>query len=314
MMEIMELPEYGRKIVIGKYMKLSDKHKKILGILKYPLTIIILVIVLRTIDLSQLSGILRNLKPGFLFALLFISIVKIFLQFTNWSIFLKLIPGVRLKLSERITSFFVGISFRMISPGGVGVYGRMLYLSVRKKDSFLSITYEKFVQSWCTIFFASVASSLYFGEMPVIFKYALPLVSLALPFLLLVRSPLKTKYYQYFQQYKTNLIPALLLQVTINLLTIVQYKVFFLNYTEFSIMSAIKSVPLIQAGNLIPITISGLGIREYLAMNVYPSMGISKELAVSCALTIFCLSNLLPAVIGLFILLFKSDIQDTKQL
>jgi len=295
-------------------MKLSDKQKKVLGVIKYPLTIIILAIVLSKIDLSQLSGILRELNPGFLLLLVIISLVKIFLQFTNWSIFLKLIPGGKLKLSERLTSFFVGISFRMISPGGVGVYGRMLYLSVRKKDSFLSITYEKFIQSWCIIFFASLASGLYFSEMPVIFKYALPLVSVSLPFLLLVKSPLKTKYYHYFQQYKASLIPALLLQITVNLLTIVQYKVFFLNYTEFSLMSAMKSVPLVQAGNLLPVTISGLGIREYLAVNVYPSLGISKELAVSCALTVFCLSNLLPAVIGLIILLFKPDIQGTKQL
>ncbi|MCF7912578.1 MAG: flippase-like domain-containing protein [Candidatus Cloacimonetes bacterium] len=293
-------------------MKRSAKWKKILGIIKYPLTIAILVIVLSRIELHQVSVILSELKPGFLVVLVCISLLKIFLQFTNWNIFLKLIPGVRLKFRERITSFFAGISFRIISPGGVGVYGRMLYLSAGKKDSFLAITYEKFIQTWCIIFFASIASSLYFIKLALILKIILPVVALSLPFLLLFKSPINEKYYHYFQQYRASLIPALLLQVTINLLTIVQYEVFFLNYTRFSLLSAIKSVPLVQAGNLLPVTISGLGIREYLAVSVYPSLGISKELAVSCALTIFILSNLLPALVGLFILLFKSDILESK--
>ena len=293
-------------------MKLSDKTKKIAGILKYPVTILILIIVLSKIDLGRVLGILSELKPGVLAALLVISLIKIFLQYLNWSLFLQLNPDSKLTFSQKITSFFVGFSFRMISPGGVGVYGRMLYLPIRKKDSFLSITYEKMIQSWCIIFFASLASSLYFSGLSLFLKFILPLAALSLPFILLIISPLKRKYYNYFRQYRLTLIPALAIQITTNLLTIFQYTIFLQNYTEFSFLSAFKSVPLVQAGNLIPITISGLGVREYLAVQVYPSLGISAELAVSCSLIVFCLSNLLPAFAGIIILLFKRNIQETK--
>ena len=293
-------------------MKLSEKTKKIAGILKYPVTILILIIVLSKIDLGKVSGIVTELKPGFLSALVIISLLKIFLQYTNWSMFLKLNPESRLTFSQKITSFFVGISFRMISPGGVGVYGRMLYLPIGKKDSFLAITYEKMIQGWCIIFLGSLASSLYFTELSFWFKFIIPLLALSLPFIILLIFPLKKKYYSYFQQYRLTLIPALVIQIATNLLTIFQYMIFLSNYTEFRFLDAFKSVPLVQAGNLLPITISGLGIREYLAVQVYPGLGISAELAVSCSLIVFSLSNLLPAFAGIIFLLFKRNIEKTK--
>ena len=293
-------------------MKLSDKAKRIGGILKYPITILILIIVLSKIDLGKVLGILSELKPGVLVALVFISLLKIFLQYSNWCLFLKLNPDSGLTFSEKVTSFFVGISFRMMSPGGVGVYGRMLYLPIRKRDSFLAITYEKMIQGWCIIFLGSLASSLYFIELSLWLKFLIPLSALSLPFIILLISPLKKKYYSYFQHYRLTLIPALLIQIFINLLTIFQYRIFLSNYTAFRCLDAFKSVPLVQAGNLLPITISGLGVREYLAVQVYPSLGISAEQAVSCSLIVFSLSNLFPAFAGIIILLFKRNIQETK--
>jgi len=293
-------------------MKLNANTKMVIGIIKYPVTILILALVLNKIDLGKVSDSITELKSGFLLILVLLSLVKIALQFINWNSFLKLNPENKLKHSEKLISFFVGITFRMISPGGMGIYGRMLYLPIRKRDSFLAITYEKFIQGWCIIFFASVASSLYFQELSLILKLILPLAALSLPFLLLFISPLKKKYYNYFRQYRLTLIPALAIQITTNLLTIYQYTIFLKNYTEFSFISALKTVPLVQAGNLVPLTISGLGVREYLAVQVYPSLGISAELAVSCSLIVFSLSNLLPAFMGIIIILFKRNFQDTK--
>lgn len=293
-------------------MKLSDKAKRIAGVLKYPVTILILIIVLSKIDLGKVSGIVAELQPEFLITLVLISLFKIILQYTNWNLFLKLNPESRLTFRQKITSFFVGISFRMISPGGVGVYGRMLYLPIRKKDSFLAITYEKMIQSWCIIFLGSLASSLYFTELSLWLKILIPLSALSLPFIILLISPLKKKYYNYFRQYRLTLIPALVIQISTNLLTIFQYTIFLSNYTDFRFLDALKSVPLVQAGNLVPITISGLGIREYLAVQVYPGLGISAELAVSCSLIVFSLSNLLPAFTGIIFLLFKRNIEETK--
>ncbi len=286
-------------------MELNAKLKRYLGIIKFPLTIIILLIVLLKIDFLKISDIISDLKLVTVIILLTISLIKIILQYLNWNLFLKLIQEVRIRPVEKITSFFVGLTFRMIAPGGIGVYGRMFYLSARKKDSFLSITYEKMIQAWCIIFFASIASALYFHSLPSILKIILPVITLMLPFLILIFSPGRKKYYIYFQKYRQTLIPALLIQITINTLTIIQYDLFFKNYLDFKFITALQSVPLVQFANLIPITISGLGIREYIAMNIYPALGVNQELAIACSLIVFSFSNIIPAIIGVFFVLFK---------
>ena len=289
-------------------MEINAKMRKFLGILKYPLTVIILLIVLSRIDFLRISEIISDLRIFTVTLLLIISFTKIFLQFINWNLFLKLIQEARIKRLEKIISFFVGIIFRMISPGGVGVYGRMFFLSARKKDTFLSITYEKLIQAWCIIFFASLASALYFDNLAPFWKILLPVITLIFPFLLLIFSRSKEKYYVYFQKYRQTLVPALLIQITINSLTIIQYYVFFQNYLDFSFSTALKSVPLVQFANLIPITISGLGIREYFAMSIYPALGVNQELAIACSLIVFSFSNILPAFIGILFLQFKNRI------
>jgi glycosyltransferase 2 family protein len=294
-------------------MKIDERLNKILRIMKYPLTLAILYLVLRKIDLSRINEIIKNLEVSIILILLLVSFMKIGLQYVNWNTFLRLIPDLKMKNKDKILSFFAGITFRMLSPGGVGVYGRMFFIPSRRRDSFVSITYEKFIQSWCLIFFASIAAGLYFENLALYLKLLLPVLALCLPFVLFTISPDKKIFQQYLHKYRQTLMPVLLIQIMINTLTIFQYYIFFNSFLYFSFYNAVKSVPLVQFANLIPVTVSGLGIREYLAIKIYPTIEISQEIAVACSLFIFFLSNILPAITGIFLLIFvKISKRDSK--
>ena len=65
------------------------------------------------------------------------------------------------------------------------------------------------------------------------------------------------------------------------------------------------TVPLIMIANIIPITVSGLGIRETFALEVLGNFGIEPELAVGTSLTVFFINTVLPALIGLYFLVTK---------
>ena len=291
----------------------SNKIKKWIGITKYPITLLILYMVLKRINFKEVSVIVSQISLPILILIISLSLIKIILQYLNWESFLKVVPDIHLSGYEKLSSFFIGTTLRIVSPGGVGVYGRIFYLSSRKRDSAISITYEKLVQSWCLIFFGSIACALYFNEYNLWIRIILPPIILLLPFAILLFSSHTGKYYKYMTSYRKSIVHTLSLQVGISLITIIQYLYFLNSFADFGIIDAIKSVPLVQFANLIPITVSGLGLREYFAITIYPSMGINQELAVACSLAIFTFSNFLPALVGLpFLLLNKTKITKNK--
>lgn len=287
-------------------MKKKNNVKRWIGMIKYPVTILILILILRKIDIDSLSVIITQLPVNSLIILFILSLVKIYLQYNNWKTFLNLITESKIKESTMLLSFFAGISFRMVSPGGVGVYGRMFLLPAAKRQSFWVITYEKFIQTWCIIILGAVGGALYFEDLPFIWKILVIGIILILPILLPHLISRENKYRKYAGRYINTLVPVTFWQIVINFITIIQYYLFFSNYIEFSLRKAISSVPLVQISNLIPVTISGLGLREYFAIRVYEPLGISGELAISCSLSIFVLSNLLPAMVGVILLLISN--------
>ena len=55
--------------------------------------------------------------------------------------------------------------------------------------------------------------------------------------------------------------------------------------------------------NIIPITYSGLGLRETFAINILAKADAVPEVAVTSSLTIFFFNLVLPALLGLYFIL-----------
>jgi hypothetical protein len=88
-------------------------------------------------------------------------------------------------------------------------------------------------------------------------------------------------------------------------ITIFQYFILLNNFISFHFFSAVVSIPLILISNLIPITYAGLGLREKFAIEVFSKYTISAEIAVTVTLTIFLFNSVLPAIVGMVLLLRK---------
>jgi len=274
---------------------------KIFGILKYPFTAALLYLVFSHIDFATVTAIIKTLDTKMVAILILISLVKIVLQYNNWRLYLKLFPGIDVSHGQSLLAFLAGTTFKLITPGGVGVYGRMLMLNMRKRDSFLAISYEKIVQSWGMLFWGVIAAAITFSNVNVILRLIVPAVFLTLPLLLFV-IPRPSKF---IPDTRIPALPPFILQAFIYILTIFQYYLFIKSFTDFSLLKAFGSVPLVQLANTIPITVSGLGLREHFAILVYPPIGVSKELAISCSLFVFMISNVAPAILGVILMLLK---------
>lgn len=286
-------------------MNLIDKKyfSKIMQYLKLPLSLLLLYLVFIKTDLRSLGMIFSAMDFDLLVTLLLLSIVKIILQFFNWHMFLHSFQGNRIPLKESIIAFFSGTSLRIVTPGGFGVYGRVMMLNTHKKHSFLAISYEKVIQSWAILLYAALALFLKFSSTAFLFLF---LLFILFPIILLFM-PKTSKAGSFLPINKLSIIPNTVIQSLINFITIFQYFIFIGSFACFTFKSALMTVPIVQFANMIPITFSGLGLREQIAISIYPPLGVTEELAVSCSIFIFAISNLIPALTGIVFLIMHKQ-------
>ena len=99
-------------------------------------------------------------------------------------------------------------------------------------------------------------------------------------------------------------------QIIFEFLTFFQYYIllqFFINM-NLSFYEVALCISLILVANTIPITFSGLGLRETASAFLLPKIGIPVEIAVGVSLIIFLFNAILPALPGiLLIALYKKN-------
>ncbi|MDD3051924.1 MAG: lysylphosphatidylglycerol synthase domain-containing protein, partial [Candidatus Cloacimonetes bacterium] len=109
----------------------------------------------------------------------------------------------------------------------------------------------------------------------------------------------------YIKQYIRSIPKVAMFQFIFISLTVFQYYVLIEQYFHISIGKLFIGVPLILSSNTIPITYSGLGLRETFAISVLSKFDIDPLIAVTASLTIFFFNSVIPALIGLYLLINK---------
>ena len=280
--------------------------KKIIFFIKIVLSIIILVIIFSKIDLSQFLITIREVTFFTIIGIAFVGSLKIILQIINWKMYLQINKNYEQNIKEIISSLFIGHSLRFLVPGGHGVIGKMYFVKNKKKASFLSIGIEKFFQMWINFLFATIAFTIFYRPIQNIFLriFIIAFVSL-LPGLFLVLSIFlkKDTHIDYLKQYKFYLIPIIFNLIIHHFLTFIQYYLILNSFIKINFLISAVSSSLILAANLIPITYSGLGLRETFGIEVLSKYGISSEIAVTSTLLTFMINSIIPALIGVYFII-----------
>jgi len=283
------------------------KKKKLLFFFKIFISIIILFFLLRKIDFIHIISIFKQIKFGTIMFLFFTTVVKLFIEIINWKMFLQINPQYRPKIGEIIKSHFIGHSLRFLVPGGHGIIGKIYFVENKKKDTFLSLSIEKFFQIWLIIVFAAFASIFYFKEINLYLKFLLLLLIFSLPFLLILSNKIKflRNYKSYITKYQTRIPLIISLQIFYMTITVLQYFMILSLFSEITFFQTMISIPLVLFANIIPITYAGLGLRETFAIKVLTNYQIQSEIAVTASLIVFLFNSVLPALVGLYFIVRK---------
>ncbi len=284
------------------------KKSKIIYILKIAITLTILFFIFKKISVHTLLSNFKHLGHTTVIILLLSSAVKYAIRFYNWGQYLKINPDYHPKNNEILKSTFIGTALQFLLPGGYGTFGKMYYIDNDKGATFISVTLEKFFLTWTNLSAAAFASIFYFKQWPYHARIFSFVFMLSLPFLLFfaqifLKKPKYEKFLDYLKAYKKITPRIIALQCIYMFITFFQYHTIINHFASINFAKIIISTPLVILANSIPISYSGLGLRETFALEVFSKYGIQSEVILTATLTVFFINSVLPAIVGLGIIL-----------
>ena len=105
---------------------------RIIYFVKIIITCVILYLIFKKIDLSEVFHNFFRMKISVLTLILVTAILKIYLHYKNWGKFLQLNPDYSPDNRETFKSLMIGEALRFLIPGGYGVVGKCTLLIIRK--------------------------------------------------------------------------------------------------------------------------------------------------------------------------------------
>ncbi len=272
--------------------------------LKLTLSAIILFLIFKNLDFRNVFKNISSYSLLTVIAVLALALVKHVTQYYNWKKFLQINPDYKSSELDIIKSYLIGLALRFVMPGGLATFGKVYYVdNSSKKDTALSIGLEKVFGTWTIWFFAGWASLFYFDNFSYSLRISLACLITVFPIVLYFVIGKINKLKKYQVSYKHNIFKIIISQLIYESSTFMQYWLFINTFISISLAKVAYSTALILFSNTIPITFSGIGLREFFAINVLSKFAISSEIAVASAFSIFLFNDLLPAILGVYFIL-----------
>lgn len=281
-----------------------EKVKKRLAFaIKIAISATILFFIYARIDVQLFVNNIGQLSFFTILILIITSLMKHVTQGLNWYHALSINPKYKPTWSEITKNYLIGLSLNFVLPGGHATYGKMYFIQNSKKATFISVLIEKFFQAWGNLFYASIATIFFFKNINLYLKLSVTLLITISPLILLLIIYFIPRFRSHLPILKAIFPKIIISQLIFVPLTMIQYWLILKSFTAITFVQSCISSTLILSANLIPITFSGLGLREYFAIKVLGQYGITNTAAVAAALIIFLLNSVLPALVGLYFIM-----------
>lgn len=140
----------------------SKKTKQVLFLIKLVITALILWFIFKKINFQTLFENLREISFASFSIIIFTTLIKLSIQYSNWVNYLHLNSEYHPVRFEMLKSFFIGMSLHFLLPAGLGLFGKMFFVNNKKSATSVSVGVERIFVTWKNVFFAAFASIFYF--------------------------------------------------------------------------------------------------------------------------------------------------------
>jgi len=224
--------------------------------------------------------------------------------------------GIPAGMGLAARSLLAGIALSLFTPMNLGELGRVLYLPGRSRSTLAGLVLvDKAIDLTAVFLFAVPGTLILFGGWWALIPASAALAALSI----LVLGPAaagRLRRWYWLGPVRRRAVRVALAAARVGpglgaLLLLVALLAFFVVYVLYFVLlrglvpdggfrlgQVIAVVPLVMAGRLVPLTVSGLGVREWIAALLFPGIGVTEALAVEVTLLVFLLTSAIPALIG----------------
>lgn len=287
--------------------------------LKALISLFFLLLVFRKIDISVFIKEFHNIDLKMLFLATFLYFSTMFFSTLRWSYFIK----TKKSIKELFQLYMIGTFFNLFMPGTVGgdfIKAYYLYQEDKKKTeplvsvfmerymglcALISIAFIGFIygydyisDSFITKLFYIIVLLFISGSFFVVF------VPYEKVYIKLERARKSIK--EYLFNFKTTLITYFLSLIVQGIGIVVVYLLGIGLSIPMEFKYYLIFIPIITVISMIPISLSGFGVREYSFFYLFSSFGISKEKSVGLSLMWF-FTMIITGLIGMFFYILKKE-------
>ncbi len=279
--------------------------------LKYLVGFILLGWILWRIDRREMLNTLLSFKPETLLLISLLAFANLSTQFLRWKYLIER-HSSHFRYKDLLPSFFAGFAFRLMVPGGHAEITKVFLLPGQKRGKVVAFSIEKFFQTYIKFIFVLLAFPVFYPE------YRWPLWSLAAVGIIayfFLPALWGLKFMERFREkelrYQRIFFHTLLYSLAIYICLIFQYYFLLNEVATISVWNTVLTVTMIWGSALLPISVSGLGVRENTAVFFLAMFNISASAATGIALLLFFINIVLPALAGaIFIFRRRKELKE----
>lgn len=278
-------------------------------ILRTIISILFLIFLFFIVKPGEILSTLENASPKWVVFILLLLPINIFFQFLRWRYLVKSCV-TKVNNIEIIKSIFYSFSYSIFTPARLGDIGRAFHITHEKKDELVAFAvYEKLFAFISILMLGMVSLTLYshplFG-LGVVGSILLLIFSnkIALKIPKLKNQTAKLKH--------VNTSHLFFISIVFIFVYVLQFYFALSAFCTIPLLDSVFFIILVVFFNSIPITLSGLGVREILSVYFFKNLGVSAAQAAGASLLIFFINILIPTFIGFVLHLVPDTARNNK--
>ncbi|TSA27384.1 UPF0104 family protein [bacterium] len=280
--------------------------KKSTLVFKIIISILFLIFLFFIIKPQHILAALKNADILWVVLAFLLLPLNLFMQSMRWK-FLVTLSKEKVSNKEIILSILYSFSYSIFTPARLGEIGRAFHISNSKKDEMVVLAfYEKFFAFYSLLLFGVISLSFYQS-----FYYLIAVVAVLL---LIFFSKYIAQHLPYFNKFttilkKVHIAKIFLISLLFVFVYILQFYLILNAFQRVNIFSSFFFISIVMLVNAIPITFSGLGLRELASVYFFKQLLISHGQAASASLLLFAINILIPTFCGFFLHLRPTHVE-----
>lgn len=284
------------------------------NLIKVIITLALISYLLIKININTIYSVFIEMNFKFLILTIPVIIIMYAIKTKKWQILLDSI-NVKISFLEAFKIVLIGTFYAALTPGRIGELSRSFYLKDKKAKTVPTVIIERIIDVVCLLLLSILFVLLFFNNINLINLIALMIFLFVSGIILITNKKIISLLFRIFKQSeesKNNYLKSVKI-ISRDKKRLFYVFLFSLSYYVLNLfvcwilLNAINpmlnnlivfSLPIIVLLSNIPISISGLGVREFVTVTIFTTLNEAPAYGFLFSIALYVLTILMPGLIG----------------